>query len=124
CSRTCIGYQAQATTSTYTLPLLAALPISRNSKRARGASTSASSTSTSRQEQTSASTTPRTFSAGIAGKTGEEIAPWAKQYTSSIRFTTACPVATRFRKVVVSRYGLIVSRSSPQTTPIGAKLTS
>src|SRR6476646_10295669 len=41
---------------------------------------------------------------------------------SSVRFTTATPVALRLRKVVVSRNGFKTIVSSPHSTPMGAKL--
>src|SRR5438046_1542569 len=40
----------------------------------------------------------------------------------NLRDTTAAPVSRRFRKVVVSRNGLITMSWSPHSTPIGAKL--
>src|SRR4051794_39933600 len=42
--------------------------------------------------------------------------------TSSVRFTTATPVALRFRNVVVSRNGFNTIIWSPHSTPMGAKL--
>src|SRR3954451_12153986 len=41
---------------------------------------------------------------------------------SSVRFTTAAPLARRFRKVVVSRKGFSTMTSTPHSTAMGAKL--
>ena len=78
------------------------------------------STSTSRQEQAASITTPRTTAAGPEGKVTFSVAPRANSMTSSVRFTTAAPFALRFRKVVVSRNGLMTIVSSPHSTPMGA----
>ena len=42
---------------------------------------------------------------------------------SSVRFTTAAPVARRLRSVRVPRNGLITIRSAPHSTPIAPQLT-
>src|SRR5205807_493463 len=92
--------------------------------RARGGVASSAATRTSRQEQAASSTTPRTTVAGLAGNATLEIAPCANSKTSSVRFTTAAPVASRFLNVVVSRNGLMTISSSAHSTPMGAKFTA
>src|SRR5437588_1169711 len=92
--------------------------------RARGGVASSAWTRTSRQEQAASSTTPGTTAAGRAGNSTLEIAPRANSMASSVRFTTAAPVASRFLNVVVSRNGLMTISSSPHSTPMGAKFTA
>ena len=94
----------------------------RASIRDRGGVASRARTSSSRQEQAASRTTPRTAVAGAVGNTGFQIALSAIRSTSSVRFTTAAPVAWMFRNVVVSRKGLSTITSSPHSTPMGAKL--
>src|SRR5262245_27114989 len=76
----------------------------------------------SRHEQQSARTAPSTTAAGFVAYSGFEIAARANTRTSSVRFTTAVPVATTFRYVAVSRNGFSTIPSSLHSTPIGAQL--
>src|SRR5262247_4737152 len=77
----------------------------------------------SRHEQQSARTAPSTTAAGFVAYSGFEIAARANTRTSSVRFTTAEPVATTFLYVAVSRNGFRIIASSRHSTPIGAQLT-
>src|SRR5262249_35175678 len=81
-------------------------------------------TSTSRHVQQSARTTPRTTAAGTVGSSGFEMAARAKTRTSSVRFTTAAPVAVTLRYVAVLRNGLSTRASSAHSTPTGAIFTA
>ena len=63
-------------------------------------------------------------SAETVGAEAVPIAPRAKSSTSSVRFTTATPVARTFRNVVVSRNGLSTISCSSHSTPMGATLTT
>ena len=90
---------------------------------ARCAPSSIASTRTSRHEQASSSTAPATPAAGRVGGCGSSSAAWLKSRMSSVRFTTAAPVARRLRSVRVPRKGLMTIRSSPHSTPIAPQLT-
>src|SRR5215207_9966477 len=92
--------------------------------RERGGVESTERTRSSRHEQATSSTTPGTTAAGNTSAVGLEIAARAKRSASSVRLTTAAPVATTFRYVVVSRNGLTTIASSPHSTPIGATFTA
>src|SRR5580765_6564577 len=92
------------------------------SMRERGGVLSTDRTLSSRHEQQSARTAPSTTIAGTVAYSGFEIAARANTRTSSVRFTTAAPVATTFRYVAVSRNGLRTIESSLHSTPIGAQL--
>src|SRR2546422_11720698 len=75
------------------------------SMRDRGGLLSTDTTLNSRHEQQSASTTPSTTVAGTVSYDGFEIAARANTRTSSVRFTTAAPVAVTLRSGGGSRDG-------------------
>ena len=57
------------------------------------------------------------------GGCGSPSAAWLNSRMSSVRFTTAAPVARRLRSVRVPRKGLMTIRRSPHSTPIAPQLT-